>query len=105
MITAGEGKHKVWLDKIELEHGIVYVLGGGGRSHIGGAVYAEPGEGEKVIKLEDHRDLEVLIPIAREASAKYGLPVLATGGIHIDNATKEEIEHIVKNCKELLKCI
>jgi hypothetical protein len=27
------------------------------------------------------------------------------GGIHIDEASKAEIEIIVKNCKELVKCI
>jgi metal-dependent hydrolase (beta-lactamase superfamily II) len=47
----------------------------------------------------------VLEPLAKEASTKYNVTVTVVGGIHIDNASKEEIEIIVNNCKELVKCI
>lgn len=105
MITAGEGKHKVWLKHEELNGDLIYTLGGGERSHIGGVVVKVPGENAKVIKLENHYDHVVLEPIAEEACRKYNKTVLVVGGIHVDNATKEEIEILVANCKELTKCI
>jgi len=105
MITSGEGKYKVFLEKKELDGDLVYILGGGEKSHIGGIVICEPGKDSQVIRLENHYDYQVLTPIAETACKKYNKTVVAVGGIHIDNATKEEIKIIVKNCKELEKCI
>ncbi len=104
-IIAGQGRYKVWLEKKQLDNGLVYVLGGGERTHIGGMVYKEPGKEIQIIKVQGHYDLEVLLPIANAACEKYNEPVVVTGGIHIDNATKDEIQTIINNCKELLKCI
>ena len=58
-----------------------------------------------VIRLGTHHDHEVLEPLAREACLKYNTTVVAVGGIHIDNATKDEIEIIINNFRELMKCI
>ncbi|MCK5024265.1 MAG: hypothetical protein KAR56_01460 [Thermoplasmata archaeon] len=104
-IIAGNGRYKVWLEKKVLDHGLSYTLGGGEKSHIGGLVYKELDAEAKVIKVQGHYDLEVLLPIAEAACLKYKQPVVVTGGIHIDNATKDEIDIIINNCKELLKCI
>jgi len=105
MITAGEGKYMVWLKKQELDKGLVLMLGGGEKSHLGGAAYVTPDGTEDTIAVEGHHDLEVLLPIAREACRKHNVPVLATGGVHVDNASKEEIKLLVRNCRELMKCI
>ena len=105
IVEAGEGRYKVWLEKKVLDHGLAYTLGGGEKSHIGGLVYKEPGIDVQIIKIKGHRDLEVLLPIAEAACNKYGRPVAVTGGIHIENATEAEIDIIINNCKELLKCI
>jgi hypothetical protein len=105
MITSGDEKYKVFLEKKELDDGIVYILGGGERSHIGGVVLCEPGKKPVVVKLEGHYDYIVLEPIAKEASKKYNKKVVAVGGVHVDNASKEEINKLVENCKELVKCI
>ena len=105
MITAGEGKYKVFLEKHTLDDDLIYILGGGEKSHVGGVVICESGQTSKVIKLEGHYDYVVLEPIAVEACKKYNKKVVCIGGIHVDNATEEEIELLVKNCKELLKCI
>ena len=105
MITAGEGKYKVFLEKHEIDDDLIYILGGGEKSHIGGIVICEPGKDSKVIKLEGHYDYMVLEPIALEASEKYNKKVVAIGGIHVDNATKDEIELLIKNCKSLANSI
>ncbi len=105
MITLGKGRFKVFLEKKELDGDLVYILGGGEKSHIGGVVICVPGKKPNVIKLGTHHDHIVLSPIAENACEKYNKTAVAIGGIHIDNATKNEIDQIVKNCKELLKCI
>ena len=105
MITSGEGKYKVFLDKKVLDNDLVFILGGGQRPHIGGIVLCEPGKKTQIISLENHYDVIVLKPIAEEACKKYKTKVLAVGGVHVDNATKQDIDLLVKNCKELIKCI
>jgi hypothetical protein len=105
MITFGEGKYKVWLDKQFIGEDLVYLLGGGERSHIGGIAVCEPGSEAKIIRLEGHFDDIVLKPIAEEACKKYNKKVVAVGGVHVDNATEAEINILVENCKELIKCI
>jgi len=47
----------------------------------------------------------VLQPIAKAACKKYKKKVVAVGGVHVDNATKQEINLLVENCKKLVKKI
>jgi len=105
MITSGEGKYKVYLKKEIIGDDRVYILGGGEKSHIGGVVICEPDKKTKIIRLKGHYDDIVLHPIAEAAFKKYKTKIVAVGGVHVDNASKEEIELIVNNCKELIKCI
>ena len=103
MITSGKGKYKVFLERKELDDDLIYILGGGEKSHIGGMIFCEPGREPIIIKLEGHYDYMVLEPIALGASKKYNKKVVAIGGVHVDNASKEEIEILVRNCKDLTK--
>ena len=105
MITSGEGKYKVWLKKEKVGDNFLYVLGGGERTHIGGIVFCEPDKKPQTVRLEGHYDDVVLKPIAETACKKYKTKVVAVGGVHVDNASKEEINLLIKNCKELVKCI
>lgn len=105
MITAGKGKHKVWVRVQKLDKGLVLMLGGGDSSHVGGAAYVTPDGGEEIMEVQGHHDVEVLLPLARAASKKYGVPVMAVGGVHINEATKADIERVIANCKELAECV
>jgi hypothetical protein len=105
MITSGEGKFKVFLEEKKIDDDLIYILGGGERSHIGGVVICEPGKEPNIIRLKDHYDDIVLKPIAVAACKKYKTKVVALGGVHVDNASKKDIDMLVKNCKELVKCI
>jgi hypothetical protein len=105
MITSGEGKYKVWLEEKKIGDDIIYILGGGERAHVGGVVICEPNKEPQVVRLEGHYDDIVLKPIAETACKKYKVKVVAVGGVHVDNATKKEIDKLVENCRELVKCI
>ena len=105
MITSGKGKYKVFLEEKQLDDDIIYILSGGEKSHIGSIVICEPSKKPQVIVLEGHYDHIVLQPIAEEACKKYKVRIAAIGGIHIDNASKDEIDKIIENCKGFLKCI
>jgi len=105
MITSGEGKYKVWLEEKKIGNDVLFILGGGEKPHIGGVAICEPDKTAQVIRAEGHYDDVVLKPIAEAACKKYKTKVVAVGGVHVDNATKQEIEKLVENCKELIKCI
>lgn len=103
MHTAGEGRYKVWLEQKKIGDDILLVLGGGEKSHVGGVVLCEPGKKPRVIKVEGHFDDVVLRLLAEAACKRYKVKVIAVGGVHINNATKEEINILVENCKTLTK--
>jgi len=105
MITSGNGKYKVWLKRDKIGDDLVFFLGGGERSHIGGVVICEPGKPAKAIRLTGHYDDIVLQPIAELACSKYKTKVVVLGGVHVDHATKQEIELLVENCKKLVERI
>ncbi len=105
MLTSGKGKYKVWLKQEKIGDNLLFVLGGGEKPHIGGVVICEPDKKTQAIRLEGHFDDIVLKPIAEAACKKYKTKVVAVGGIHVDNATKEEINLLVKNCKNIVKYI
>ena len=56
MITSGEGKYKVWLEKREIDGDLIYILGGGEKSHIGGVIICEQNKSPNIVKLERHQD-------------------------------------------------
>ena len=101
MITSGEGKYRVFLDKKKINDDLI--LHGGDKPHIGGVVVCEPNKNMKILKLGEHKDYIVLKMLARHACEKYATTVAAIGGVHIDDASKKEIDIVVKNCKNLLK--
>ncbi len=105
MITSGRGKYKVWLKQQKIGDDLVFFLGGGQRSHVGGVVICEPGKKAQAIRLEGHFDDVVLKPIAEAACKKYKTKVVALGGVHVDHATKQKIDLLVENCKKLVKKI
>ena len=103
MLTSGKGKYKVWLEQKKVGKDLVYFLGGGEKPHIGSIIVCEPGKKTKIIKFQGHYDYIVLKPIAEVACKKYKTKVLVLGGVHVDNATEEEINILVKNCNALIK--
>ncbi len=105
MITSGTGKHRVSVEKHWIGDDLLLILKGGEQPHVGAMVSCEPGKEATITRLGTHKDHIVLQPLAETACAKYKTTVVAVGGIHIDNATKEDIELVVQHCKRLEECI
>jgi hypothetical protein len=99
--TVGEGKHTVFFEKHHLDEDIILIVGGGQRSHVGGVVICEPEKPMQVLGLSGHCDMTVLKPLAIAACKKYRRRVTVLGGIHIDDASKEDIKIVVEHCKQL----
>jgi gallate decarboxylase subunit D len=100
--STGQGRHRVWFERhSQLHDDLVYIVGGGDRSHVGCVVLKVPGEESKVVTRGTHKEHHILVPIAEVASERYGVTVVVTGGVHIDDASPEDITLIVKNCENL----
>jgi len=105
MITVGTGKHQVSVEKHWIGDDLILHLKGGEQPHVGAIVSCEPGREATRIRLGTHKDHIVLQPLAETACKKYETTVVAVGGIHIENATKKDIELVVQHCKRLESCI
>ena len=103
MISVGNGKYKVWVKEEILDKGIILIVGGGEVSHIGSIVLAEPRKKPKVINLSGHKEEKIARKFAEKVCVKRKIQVLCVCGIHINDATKEDIKILESNIGELLK--
>ena len=108
--TSGEGRHQVALRIEETQQGLIGYLYGGDLPHVGAVVLANPrpslsGEGQSCdvwsLHLPGHLDHFVAEPVAKKLCTTFQIPVSLTSGIHLDNATQQEIEAITLSCDEL----
>ena len=112
MVVAGDGKYQVRLDGFCTEgKGICAFMTGGIRPHNGGTVVANPRLKSNAQTSTDftadiwvsgvpgHKDTEIGIPVAKILATKLNEAISLTVGIHIDHASKKEIEMLITNCK------
>lgn len=108
--VAGEGRLRVELTAEVINNGINIQIVGGEYPHIGGVVLANPrpslsGQGQSsdiwIVPVPGHKDVDAAKIIAEKVCAHTGLVTVVVGGIHIDNALKEELEAILTNCQKI----
>ncbi len=109
----GRGKFLVEGVGIITGNGIVVNIFGGEQSHIGAIVLAiprsslvDPGETSatsSVLTLTGHKDDHIARPAAEMIARKMGFPVVATVGVHVDNATVKDIDRLVSNSKKVIR--
>lgn len=100
-LTHGEGRYSIRLRALETGgNGLVVFLTGGEKPHLGGVSLAAPpyaGASELShcdtwdLTLPGHKDKELARSIARQIFLAVGEPVSVNVGIHIDNASEEDI--------------
>lgn len=100
-IKKGEGRIGVIFREARIGEDIIIFLEGGEKPHLGSVVLAEPGRDAVKINRGKHKEWIVAEPIAKSLSEIREKPVLCIAGIHSDNATGEEINEIIENCKKI----
>jgi hypothetical protein len=109
--SAGEGRHRVCLALWNTGNGWIGSVTGGDAPHVGGVVLAVPrpsltGGGQScdlwAIPVPGHLDHEVASSMARELCVRLGAAVSLTAGIHIEQASPEDIRQIRENCATAL---
>lgn len=91
---------KVNLDSFEIGEGLLLILTGGNKPHIGAVALAIPYKqttSASLLSVYGHKDGEIAKPIAEKVSKKLNKTVVVIVGIHLDNATKNDIKKFVDN--------
>lgn len=107
-ITCGAGIHAVTLRFLDSGNGLCLLLTGGEAPHIGCVVMAVPrpslrGSGTSCdvysLPVPGHKDGDVAIPLAKYLCSNIRTVITLSAGIHVDNATAEDIRIIQQNCQ------
>jgi hypothetical protein len=101
----GTGRLRVWAEGIPAGDDIFVYIGGGEKPHVGSFSLSDASHAFFCASLPGHKDYMVSTKAASKLSQKLGKTCAVVAGIHIDNATKPEIELLLKNsdkCIELL---
>ncbi len=113
-ISHGEGKYKINISAIITGDGVAAVLTGGERPHVGGSALSVPRSGNDAGKNRydtwitprpGHRDADVAALVARIICEDTGMTAAVTAGIHIDNASREEINILIENSREAARLL
>ena len=111
--SAGDGRSTVHVDAFSTEgKGLCAFLYGGEIPHNGGTVVAVPRLKSNsthdhdftadiwISAVPHHKDTEIAVPIAKLMAVQLNEPISLTAGIHIDKASREEINLLCQNCQE-----
>ncbi|MFW9946583.1 MAG: hypothetical protein ACFFBZ_12970 [Promethearchaeota archaeon] len=93
-------KWKVDLNSFEMGDGLVLMLTGGNKPHIGAVALAIPYKqtsSASLLSVYGHKDGEIAKPIAEKVSKVIRKTIVVIVGIHLDNATKEDIQQFINN--------
>ncbi|WP_415406569.1 hypothetical protein ACLHDG_12450 [Sulfurovum sp. CS9] len=97
MISAGEGRYTVRLESYTVGNDMLIIITGGEEEHIGSAtLIEEKGHLQTMIK-KGHKDHIVSEKMATIIYDTIGKDLLVICGIHIDDASKEDIDILVDN--------
>lgn len=111
--SAGDGRYTVHVDAFSTEgKGLCAFLYGSEIPHNGGTVVAVPRLKSNsthdhdftadiwISAVPHHKDTEIAVPIAKLMAVQLNEPISLTAGIHIDKASREEINLLFQNCQE-----
>ncbi|MFX0033114.1 MAG: hypothetical protein ACFE8E_11335 [Candidatus Hodarchaeota archaeon] len=93
-------KWKVDLDSLKMGDGLILTLKGGDAPHIGAVALAIPYKqtsSASLLSVYGHKDGEIAKPIAERIAKKLKKTVVVIVGIHLDNATEEDIKKFIDN--------
>lgn len=102
MIRAGEGRYAVVLTSQKIGSDLLVIIGGGEEEHIGSVTLKEDKDGLQTISKKGHKDYFVSERMTNIIYDKIKKDLLVICGIHIEDATKDEIDILVNNAQ---KCV
>ena len=99
MISVGNGRYTVRLKSYNVGKDILIVITGGEEDHIGSATLIEKKDHLQTIIKKGHQDHVISERMANIIYDTIGKDLLVVCGIHIDDASKEEIDILIRNAQ------
>mgnify|MGYP005851073091 CR=1 FL=1 len=114
-VTRGTGRYAVRGVAVRAGAGLVVTITGGDGPHIGAVGLGIPRPSHRdpartsatssVLSLTGHRDDELAKPLAEEAAARLGHPVVVVVGVHVADATEADIALLSDNVRQTLTAL
>ncbi|MGQ9681316.1 MAG: prenylated flavin chaperone LpdD [Anaerolineae bacterium] len=111
-VTRGTGRHAVCGIAVRAGDDLVVTITGGDVPHIGAVGLGIPRPSlrdparmsatSSVLSLTGHRDDELAKPLAEEAAARLGHPVVLVVGVHVADATGADIALLSDHVRQAL---
>ncbi len=112
-ISTGKGKYKIFCEIKQIGEDLLLLVYGGEKPHAGSVCIAQPRESLKnksktsctssVFNFLGHKDEAIARMFAERICRKTGKKVIALAGVHVKNASYEEINVILENARKLLE--
>jgi hypothetical protein len=112
-VSVGEGKFTVNLAATITRNGIIVIILGGERPHIGAIALSIPRPSladssrlsatTSVLTLTGHKDDEVARPAAEKLATELNQIVVAVVGLHVEHAKKEDLKKLLANSTEAIE--
>ncbi|MDI6709600.1 MAG: hypothetical protein QMC81_06905 [Thermoanaerobacterales bacterium] len=107
--AVGDGRHRVFLHAVCTGDGAVVTLVGGEHAHVGAVALGlprpslrdarTPSADVAVVPVPGHKDDRVARPVAEAIARVLGQPVVVSVGLHVDQATDEDLARLVENAR------
>lgn len=113
-VNYGEGRNKIFITSLLTQEGISVTITGGEKPHVGGVAVSVPRKSLRdnriscdtwITPVPGHKDTEVAAPFAQMICLQTGKTVAVVAGIHIENATDQEIARLVENSMEAARLL
>lgn len=98
----GEGRHRVWAEAIAAGEDLVIFIGGGEKPHVGSLSLAAAGGAPVSASVPGHKDYVVSSRAAMRVSLETGKACVVVAGLHVEDASKSDIELLLKNTEKCL---
>lgn len=109
--TIEDGRYSIEALLVETDDGLLLYIGGEEKPHIGTVAVCQPrpsisdhnciSSTTSIINRLSHKDDILIVPVAESICIKLNSMVVATGGIHLDGATPEDIKRLTENIHKL----
>jgi len=100
-MSYGEPPYDIHIEVRSAGDDVFAIVTGGTRPHIGAIALAEP-SGVSILQASGHKDAVIAEMFAKGLHEKCGVNVCVSAGVHVDDATSEEIALLIANAKSLL---
>jgi hypothetical protein len=110
-LHVGEEIYRIEGTAIITDEGLVFTIFGGEKSHIGTVVMTLPRPSHlnqnkisttsSILNNIGHKDDVIARDASEKMAKKFEIPTVVVAGIHIDDASKEDIDTLMKNANKI----